>query len=138
MKTLLSRLLTLTLATASLMLASCVQPYGTGTLNGLPYTGTGTMPLFATHSSAATPTAYVYATRHARPWYAHYGYGRPYYGSTWYAWPYTSQWRHPGYTRYQSYGRLTQDFNVVPIGHYGGWSYINRPSHQPVMVPYRS
>lgn len=125
------------LSAACLLLPSCVlQPYGTGVLNEEPRLAPAYTPLYSQHSSSASPTAFVFATRHARPYYANHGWGRPYYGSTWYAWPYSSQWRDPGYTRYHAYSSPTQTYATVPMRHYGGWSYVYRPSHQPVVNNY--
>ncbi|MBK8090756.1 MAG: hypothetical protein IPK32_01825 [Verrucomicrobiaceae bacterium] len=116
-----------------MFLSSCaVQPYGTGVLNETPRIAPAYTPLYSQHNSNVEPTRFVFATRHVRPYYANYGWGRPYYGSTWYAMPYSSQWRNPGYTRYQEYGSPTTSY-AVPMRHYGGWSYVYRPSHQQVV-----
>lgn len=151
MKTLLPRFTTVILAGCAVLLSSCARPYGSGILGSGLLHRQATPPLLSSAVSGATHGAQVnnwmfrntrydpcspgyhassrptpvYLTRHARPYYSNYGWGRPYYGSTWYAWPYTSQWRHPGYTRYQSYSSPTVSYGV-PMSHYGGWSYIYR------------
>ena len=140
------------MAGAILTLSSCVYPYGTGS-----YSRVGAYraspPLLSTALALATSNARTnywsssrsyypgrtsygytpvygntYSTRIARPYYSNYGWGSPYYGSSWYGYPYTSQWRSPGYTRYQSYGSPLASFGR-PMSHYGGWSYLYRPSY---------
>jgi hypothetical protein len=71
----------------------------------------------------------------ARPYYSNYGWGRPYYGSSWYAYPYTSQWHQPGYSRYYGYGPATTCYGT-PMSHYGGWSYTQRPVLWPTSTGY--
>ena len=159
MKTKIARsLATILLAGAILTLSSCVYPYSTGSYSRLG-AYRSSPPLLSTALALATSnartsywsssrsyypggTAYgtscsprytpvygnTYSTRIARPYYSNYGWGAPYYGSSWYSYPYTSQWRSPGYSRYQSYGSPLASFGW-PMSHYGGWSYVNRPSY---------
>jgi hypothetical protein len=134
-----------------LALSSCTYPYaGTyqtggsvalGYRSGAPlqsYT-VRSAPLHRSYYSGSTAyacgqpyrmssgTSYAYGTQSiARPYYANYGFGRPYEGSTWYRTPYTSTWRDPGYLPYNNYGSPQVSYGV-PMSHYGGWSYTQRP-----------
>lgn len=150
MKTHLSRLAALALATGALFLSSCA-PYGAGVLGSGIARRHPTPPLLSSALCGATQnvqtnnwmfagtrydpcspgyrstSASYYYTRHSRPYYANYGWGRPYYGSTWYGYPYTSQWHSPGYTRYYGYSSPCVSYGW-PMSHYGGWSYIYRPA----------
>ena len=170
MKTLLPRLAAVTLTACALVLTSCARPYGSGVLGSGIARSHATPPLLTSAVAGATQNAHANSwlfrntrydpcspyyggrstaasfglislfTRHSRPYYSNYGWGRPYYGSTWYgsnsgyyAYPYTSPWRSPSYSRYgspcQSYG--------WPMSHYGGWSYVYRPIHWPTSRSYR-
>jgi hypothetical protein len=146
MKTLLLRLAAVLMTGSALFLTSCAHPYRSGFTGGGLQAPRATPPLLrsavadATHNARATtwlfantrfdPCSPGYHTRHARPYYANYGWGRPYHGSTWYAWPYTSQWRSPGYTRYQHYSSPLVSYGW-PMSHHGGWSYVYRPAGWP-------
>lgn len=155
MKTLTLRLAALLLAGSSLFLSSCAHPYGAGVLGSGIARRQATPPLLSSALAGATRntqanswlfansrfdpcspyrrSSYItstYHTRHARPYYSNYGWGRPYYGSTWYAYPYTSQWHQPGYTRYQDYSSPLVSYGQ-PMSHYGGWSYVYRPAYWP-------
>ncbi len=172
MKTLLPRLAAVTLTACALVLTSCARPYGSGVLGSGIARTRATPPLLTSAVAGATQNAQANSwlfrntrydpcspyyggrstasfgllslfTRHSRPYYSNYGWGRPYYGSTWYgsnsnyyAYPYTSQWRSPGYSRYYSYGSPCQSYGW-PMSHYGGWSYVYRPVYWPTSTSYR-